>query len=60
MPQILVVRPMGGTRQQIGDPMQQIMSNIGRGSSVVGLAFLVQIAVSTILIVAFISMAQSW
>jgi hypothetical protein len=40
--------------------MQHIMSNIGRGSGVVGVAFLVQVAVSTVLIVAFITMAQSW
>lgn len=40
--------------------MHQIMSNIGKGSGVVGFVFLVQVAVATLLIVAFIQMAQSW
>jgi hypothetical protein len=51
---------MGGILEHNGDDMQQIMSNIGKGSGIVGVAFLVQIAVSTVLIVAFITMARSW
>lgn len=40
--------------------MQQIMSNIGKGYGLVGVAFLVQVAVATLLIVAFLVMAQTW